>query len=98
MFARFTTAQLKIDKLDDAVRVSEKSIAPAAQSQKGFLKFSMFTDRETGKVIFFTLWETKEDAIANEKSLYYQEQILKIMPFLRGNPIREGFEVTVDVK
>ena len=97
MFARFTTVQFKIDNIIDVIRLCEKSIVPAAQSQKGFLKFNMFLDRETGKAIFFTLWKTKEAAIANEKSLYYQEQIVKIMPFLRSNPIREGFEVELDV-
>jgi len=97
MFARFTTVQLKIDKIDDAIRICEKSIVPAAQSQKGFLKWKMFLDRETGKAMFYTLWETREDAIANEKSLYYQEQIVKLMPFFRSNPMREGFDVEIDV-
>ncbi len=97
MFARFTTIQLKIDKIDNVVQICKESIVPAAQSQKGFRKLSMFLERETGKAIFYTLWETKEDAIANEKSLYYQEQIVKIMPLWRLNPIREGFDVEVDV-
>ena len=97
MYARLTTMQFKIDRLDDAIKVCRTSIVPAARSQKGFLKLTMFLDRESGKAIFCTLWETKEDAIANEKSLYYQEQILKVMPFRRANPIREGFDVEVDV-
>ena len=97
MYARLTTIQFKIDRLDDAVKVCRTSIVPAAQSQKGFLKLTMFIDRETGKAIFYTLWESKEDAIANEKSLYYQEQIVKVMPFWKSGPIREGFDVEVDV-
>ena len=97
MFARFTTIQLKIDSIDNAVQICKESIVPAAQSQKGFKKLYMFLDHETGKGYSLALWETKEDAIANEKNLYYQEQIVKLMPFFRSNPIREGFDVVVDV-
>lgn len=87
MFARLTTIQLKIDKMDDAIHICKGSIVPAAQSQKGFLKLNMFLGHETGKTVFYTLWKTKEDAIANEKSLYYQEQIVKIMPYWKSNPV-----------
>ena len=45
MFARFTTVQFKIDKLDTAVQICEKSIVPTAQAQKGFVKLNMFTLR-----------------------------------------------------
>ncbi|MBN1221740.1 MAG: hypothetical protein JXB23_00730 [Candidatus Aminicenantes bacterium] len=97
MFARITTMQFKIDKIDDALKIYHESIVPTAQSQKGFKKIYLFLDRETGKGMSIALWKGKEDAIANEKSLYYQEQIIKLMPFFKANPIREGFEVETDV-
>jgi len=42
------------------------------------------------------LWENQEDAVANEKSLYYQEQLVKFLPFYKSDPVKEGFEVIVD--
>jgi len=97
MYARLTRMHFKIDRIEAVVKLYKDSVIPAAKSQKGFKKDYMFLDRETGKGYTLSIWETKEDAIANEKNLYYQEQIVKLMPFFRSNPIREGFEVEVDV-
>ena len=54
-------------------------------------------DRKTGKGVSITFWESEEDAIANEKNLYYQEQLVKVMNLLNGTLMREGFEVAVQV-
>ena len=97
MFARLTTMQFKIDRIGEALKIYNGSIVPAAQSQKGFQKMYLFLDRDTGKGLSLALWESKDDAIANEKSLYYQEQIVKLMPFFKINPIREGFEVETEI-
>jgi len=96
MYARLTKMHFDIEKIEAVLRLYNDSIVPAAKSQKGFKKIYMFLDHETGKGYSLALWDSKEDAIANEKNLYYQEQIVKLMPFFRGNPIREGFEVEVD--
>jgi hypothetical protein len=34
--------------------------------------------------------------LATEHSAFFQEQIVKFMPFFTSPPIREGFEVVVD--
>jgi heme-degrading monooxygenase HmoA len=96
MFARITTFQLRTDNIDEIMKIFNESVVPAAQSQKGFKRILFFLNRETGKAHSIALWETKEDAIANEKSLYYQEQLTKFLPFYKGPPIKEGFEVIVD--
>jgi heme-degrading monooxygenase HmoA len=93
MFARTTTMQLKIAFIDDALEVYTNSIVPAAQAQKGFVELKFLLDRNSGKAIAIAFWETEEDARANEQSLYYQEQIIKLMSFYAYPPIKEGFEV-----
>lgn len=93
MFARTTTMQLKIAFIDDALEVYTNSIVPAAQAQKGFVELKFLLDRNSGKAIAIAFWETEEDARANEQSLYYQEQIVKLMSFYAYPPIKEGFEV-----
>jgi heme-degrading monooxygenase HmoA len=93
MFARTTTMQLKIAFIDNALEVYKNSIVPAAQSQKGLIELSLLLDRNSGKAVSIAIWETEEDAKANEKSLYYQEQLIKLRSFYAYPPIKEGFEV-----
>ena len=56
----------------------------------------MLTDGKTGKGISISLWETEEDAIANEQSGYYQEPIAKFKDFFTAPPVQEGYEVVVE--
>jgi heme-degrading monooxygenase HmoA len=93
MFARTTTMQLKIAFMDEALEIYTNSIVPAAQAQKGLVELKLLLDRNSGKAIAIAIWETEEDAKANEKSHYYQEQLVKLLSFYANPPIKEGFEV-----
>lgn len=96
MFARVTTLQVRTDAIDGVIKIFNESVVPAAQSQKGFKRILLFLDRETGKAHSIALWETQQDAVDNEKSLYYQEQLTKFLPFYKEPPVKEGFDVIVD--
>ncbi len=93
MFARMTTLQYRIDGLDKAVKIYEDSVIPVAKMQKGYRGAYLLLDRKTGKAVALTIWESEKDAIANEQSGYYQEQVVKHLEFFTAPPIREGFEV-----
>jgi heme-degrading monooxygenase HmoA len=95
VFARIVTTQIHLGQMDDAIALFRDSIAPAAQQQKGFKGIRLFTDKNTGKGVVVSLWETEEDLKAGEASGYYQEQINKIAPMLSAPPEREMFEVSV---
>ncbi len=95
MFARLTIVQVKIDKLDETIKIYEDSIITAAKSQKGFQGTYLLTDRSTGKGISCTLWDSEEDAVANEQSGYYQEQVGKFKDFFTAPPVQEGYEVSI---
>ena len=97
MFARCTTMQFKLAFIDQAVEILKNSIVPAAQSQKGFKGLNFYLDRKTGKAVSIAIWESEEDAKANEKNLYYQEQLLKLKHHFANPPIREGYEVIIRV-
>jgi heme-degrading monooxygenase HmoA len=96
MFARVTTVHFKPDTIDQAIKIYNESVVPSAKAQKGFKRILLFLDRETGRGLTIAFWETQEDAAANEKSLYYQEQLTKFLPFYKAAPVKEGFEVIVD--
>jgi len=94
-FARLTITQSKIESFDEMVKLFSESVVPAAKSQKGYIGILLLTDRTTGKAISIALWESEEDAIANEESGYYQEQVAKFKDYFTAPPVREGYEVTV---
>jgi len=95
MFARMTTGETKVDWMDKFVKIYEESVVPDAKRQKGYCGAYFLIDRKTGKVVSITMWDCEDDALANEKSRYYQEQLVKIMNILTKPPIREGYEVVV---
>ena len=92
MFARLTIVQTKADKMDEAVKVAKESVIPAAKSQKGFVGAHLLTE-PGGKGVFITFWKTEDDAIANETSGYYQEQLAKFKDLFAAPPVHEGYNV-----
>ena len=68
MFARTTTIQFKIAFMDEALEIYTNSIVPAAQSQKGLIELNFLLDRNSGKAVSIAIWESEEDAKANEES------------------------------
>jgi heme-degrading monooxygenase HmoA len=95
MFARVTVTQMKLDRLDDAIKLFAESVIPAAKAQKGFKDMYLLTDRTTGKGLAIGFWESEADADANEKSGYYQEQVSKFKDLFAAPPTRQGYEVSV---
>jgi len=95
MFARFTIVQVNIDKMDEVIKLYEDNVVPAAKSQKGYRGIYLFTERKTGKGYSVSLWDSEEDAIANEQSGYYQEQLGKFAEYFTAPPVQEGCEVSV---
>lgn len=55
----------------------------------------MLTDRKTGKGISIALWESEQDAVANEKSGYYQQQVGRFKDYFTKPPVQEAYEVSV---
>ena len=95
MFARFTIVQGNPDKVDEIIKIYEDSVVPGSKSQKGFCGIYLFTDRKTGKGYSISLWDSEEDAVANEQSGYYKEQVGKFAEHFSAPPVQEGYEVSV---
>jgi heme-degrading monooxygenase HmoA len=95
MFARMTTMMIQPDRIDEAIAIYKKSVVPAAKKQKGYRGACLLTDVPAGKGISVTFWNSEKDALANEESLYYQEQLSKFLDIFSGPPIKEGYEVAV---
>jgi heme-degrading monooxygenase HmoA len=97
MYSRTVTLQVQPGKTDEAVRIYRDSVIPAAKKQHGFKGAMLLTDSTTGKGYSITEWETEADMKAGETSGYYEEQIAKFGQLLTSKPIREGFQVSLQV-
>ena len=95
MFARVTIYQVDPSKYDETIGIFRDSVLPAAKSQGGYRGTYLLGDRKAGKGISITLWDSEDDAIANEQSGYYQEQLGKFKGFFTAPPVREGYEVSI---
>ena len=80
-------------KTEEAARIFQESVIPAAKQQKGFKGAYFLTDPATGKGMSLTLWETEQDMKAGESSDYLQQQIAKFGPLLAGPPERSAYLV-----
>ncbi len=95
MHARVTRSRVAPDDIDEAVRIVESSIVPAAKEQPGFQGYLHLVDHATGEGISITLWATEEDMRAGETGPYYRAQIDKVRSLLATAPEVGGFEVVV---
>jgi heme-degrading monooxygenase HmoA len=60
MYARSTTVQGSPDKVDDGVRYVRDQVMPLVEQMDGCIGLSMLTDRDTGRCIVTTAWESEE--------------------------------------
>ncbi len=93
MYARVTSAEIFKEKIDQFIEIYAEYVVPEAKQQKGFKGIHLLIDRKSGEGMAISYWESEEDALANEKSRYYQEQVARFITFYARQPIREGYEV-----
>jgi heme-degrading monooxygenase HmoA len=95
MFARMTVLQVRSDSSESAIKLFRRSVVPEARKQKGYRGACLLTDPVAGKAIAVTFWRSEKDALSNEASRFYQEQLVKFLQYFSGPPIREGYTVSV---
>ncbi len=66
MFARVSTFQGQPDQTAEGIKFAREQILPAARLQDGFRGIYLLFDRESGRSLSITLWETEEDMKASE--------------------------------
>ena len=68
MFARVSTFQGPPAQTAEGIRVAREQILPAARLMDGFRGIYLLFDRESGKSLSITLWETEADMRASEEA------------------------------
>jgi heme-degrading monooxygenase HmoA len=95
MYARVINSQLVSGKTDEAVSIWRDKVAAMIQQEKGFKGAYLVGNRETGKGLTITLWESKEDADAMNAAL---PQTLTLFDGLfAAQPSLETYEVLLQV-
>lgn len=67
MFARASTLEGPPDQLDEGLRYVREQVLPLLQQQDGFKGFIAFGDRQSGKLIGVSLWESEQAMRASEE-------------------------------
>jgi heme-degrading monooxygenase HmoA len=60
MFARVQTVHQPAEKLDELMKLAREQL-PTAHELPGFEGFYYLVDRDNGKALVISLWETEED-------------------------------------
>lgn len=67
MFARMSTLEGPPDQIDEGLRHVREQVLPQMQQQEGFKGFIALGDRQSGKVIGMSLWESEQALRASEE-------------------------------
>jgi quinol monooxygenase YgiN len=93
MHARVTTVQVRPERLDELQRIVQEAV-DALHQQPGFRGLTFMIERDTGKGLIQSLWDS-EGALAATEGGIYRERMLAIGPLLAAGPIRDQYEVLV---
>ena len=93
MFTRNVTMKLKPNTAPEFKGLVENEILPLLRKQQGFRDEFTFVAPERSEVLAISLWETKENAEAYNRTGY--PEILKIVSkVIDGTPKVETFELS----
>jgi heme-degrading monooxygenase HmoA len=93
MFARVQTVHQPAEKLDALAKLANEQLA-AAPELPGFRDFYYLVDRENGKALVITFWETEADLRQLEANNASTRERVKKEARLES-PMAEIFEVVV---
>jgi heme-degrading monooxygenase HmoA len=69
MYARVTSIEGAPDKVDDVTRQTQEQTLPQLQKVEGFEGFVALGDRQSGKMLGVSFWESEEALRASEQAV-----------------------------
>ena len=69
MHARTTTIQAQTSSIDDGIAHVRDTVMPALESMDGFIGLSLLVDRQSGRCIATSAWESEEAMRASAESV-----------------------------
>lgn len=95
MHARSGTLYPRSDHFDHVLQLLRDSVTLAAQKEPGFNGMLIMNNRQAGKVVGITLWESEAHMRASAEGEYLQEQVSRVITHLRRPPEFEDYEIEV---
>ena len=96
MHARSTTLQLDPARIDEAVRLLEEEDIPRWKEIDGFMGFTLFADRQSGKVVGTSYWDSAQAMQASEDTVRSSRERAAEAGGASSPPSVERYEVLVD--
>jgi hypothetical protein len=97
MFARVTTAQGALEKLDTGLAALRSGLRAGQEQVTSLKRIYVLVDRVSGKHVTLSLWETREDAeTVSELAPHMQGRLVEAFGII-GPPSHEIYEVAVEV-
>lgn len=93
MYARSTTVRGNPQSMDDAVAYMRDEVMPAVQEMAGCIGMSMMCDRDTGRCIATTAWESEEAMHNSEAAVHDKRQ--RMAEMLGGTPEVQEWEIAL---
>ncbi len=95
-FTRATRVEGTPDRLEEGIRTFREQTVPTLQGQAGYKGAYLLVDRQSGKAISFSVWESEEAMRQSEQAITQQRtQITQQMG--ASTPQVEQYEVLVQV-
>jgi heme-degrading monooxygenase HmoA len=69
MYARTTTVQADAQRMDEGIAYIRDEVMPAVQTMPGCMGLSMLCDRESGRAIVTTSWDSQESMDASRDAV-----------------------------
>ncbi len=69
MFARMFTIEARREQLEEFARAGEKKVLPALQRLDGYEGLLVLANRQNGKILIVTLWESEDNSPTNGHKL-----------------------------
>jgi heme-degrading monooxygenase HmoA len=94
MYARVTTVEGQADRLDEGIRTFQEQTVPFLQGQAGFQNAYLLVDRQRGRALAVSLWESSGAMQQTEETIAQQrQQVAQQMG--ASTPTVERYEVPV---
>jgi quinol monooxygenase YgiN len=95
MYENATTLTFQADKVNEALNILRKDIAPVLKSARGLLQLCLVQDGAHGKITIISLWTSRAHARAAEALCVYQEEASKLDPLLSEETIHLMNEIDI---
>ena len=96
MHARISTLEMEPARIDDMVGLAKEQIVPALEQSDGFKGFTLMVDRQSGKGVGVSFWESAEALQASEEVGNTTREQAGEAGGATGEPQVDRFEVVID--